>query len=123
MGGRFMAANPAPPLELSFETIRNPEEIIIRCVGKITSYSSAELQTAVRGLMPETKCIVLDLTGVSYMDSSGLGAIIAIYLSARRQRCGLKLINLNSRLQDLFRLTKMSSVFEGHGDYLGWTPD
>jgi anti-sigma B factor antagonist len=123
-----MAANPALPPELSFETIRNPEEIIaqeitVRCTGKITSYSSAELQTTVRSLMPETKCIVLDLTDVSYMDSSGLGVIIGIYLSARRQRCGLKLINLNSRLQDLFRLTKMSSVFEGHGDYLGWTPD
>ena len=118
-----MASNPVSPPELSFETIRNPEEIIVRCTGKITSYSSGELQTTVRSLMPETKCIVLDLTDVSYMDSSGLGAIIAIYLSARRQRCGLKLINLNSRLQDLFRLTKMSSVFEGHGDYLGWTPD
>jgi anti-sigma B factor antagonist len=118
-----MASNPVSPLELSFEAIRNPEEIIVRCTGKITSYSSAELQTTIRSLMPETKCIVLDLTDVSYMDSSGLGAIIAIYLSARRQRCGLKLINLNSRLQDLFRLTKMSSVFEGHGDYLGWTPD
>jgi anti-sigma B factor antagonist len=118
-----MAANPTPPPELSFGTVRNPEEIIVRCTGKITSYSSAEMQTTVRSLMLETKCIVLDLTDVSYMDSSGLGAIIAIYLSARRQRCGLKLINLNSRLQDLFRLTKMSSVFEGHGDYLGWTPD
>lgn len=118
-----MAANPVPPPELSFETIRNPEEIIVRCTGKIESGTSAELQTNVRSLMPETKCIVLDLTDVSYMDSSGLGAIIGIYLSARRQRCGLKLIHLNQRLQELFHITKMASVFEGHGDFLGWTPD
>jgi anti-sigma B factor antagonist len=118
-----MGANPVPPPELSFKTIRNPDEITVRCTGKITSYTSAELQTTVRDLMPETKCMVLDLTDVSCMDSSGLGAIIAIYLSARRQRCGLRLINLNSRLQELFRLTKIASVFEGHGDFLGWTPD
>jgi anti-anti-sigma factor len=57
------------------------------------------------------------------MDSSGLGAIVGVYLSARRQHCGLKLINLNQRLQELFRITKLASVFGGHEDYLGWTPD
>jgi anti-sigma B factor antagonist len=118
-----MAANPIPIPELNLETVKTPEETIVRCTGRITSATTALLQTTVRGLIPESKCIVLDLTDVSYMDSSGLGAIIGVYLSAKRQHCGLKLIKMNQRLQELFRITKLASVFEGHGDFLGYTPD
>jgi anti-sigma B factor antagonist len=118
-----MAANSIPIAELSLETVKAPDEIIVHCVGKITSGTSAQLQTTVRGLIPETKRLVLDLTDVKHMDSSGLGAIVGLYFSAKRQNCRLQLINLNKRLQDLFRLTKLASVFEGHDDFLGATPD
>jgi anti-sigma B factor antagonist len=118
-----MAANPIPISELTLETLRTPEETIVHCSGKITSSTTALLQSTVRALIPETESVVLDLTDVSYMDSSGLGAIVGLYLSAKRQHCALKLINLNQRLKELFRLTKLSSVFEGHEDYLGYTPD
>ena len=118
-----MAANPIPLSELSLETVRTPEETIVHCAGKISSRTSDALQTTVRNLIPGTKCVVLDLTDVSYMDSSGLGTIVGLYLSARRQNCGLKLIHLNQRLRELFRLTKLASVFEGHDDFLGYTPD
>jgi anti-sigma B factor antagonist len=118
-----MAANSSPIAELNLETTMAPEESLVRCSGKITSGTSVLLQTTVRSLIPQTKCVVLDLTDVSYMDSSGLGAIAGLYFSARRQNCKLKLINLNQRLQELFRITKLASVFEGHEDFLGRTPD
>jgi anti-sigma B factor antagonist len=118
-----MVANPIPISELNLETIRTPEEVIVHCTGRINSSTSALLQTTIRSLIPETKCVVLDLTDVSYMDSSGLGAIVGLYVSAKRQHSRLKLINLNQRLQDLFRLSKLASVFEGHEEFLGLTPD
>jgi anti-anti-sigma factor len=118
-----MAANSIPIPELILETTRTPEQTIVHCSGRITSDTSALLQTTVRSLLPESKRLVLDLTNVSYMDSSGLGAIVGVYLSAKRQHCELKLINLNQRLQELFRITKLASVFEGHEDFLGYTPD
>jgi anti-sigma B factor antagonist len=118
-----MAANSIPISDLQIETVKSPEETLIRCSGRINSSTSAKLQTAVRGVIPQSKRIVLDLTDVSYMDSSGLGAIVSIYLSARRQECELKLINMNQRLKELFRLTKLAKVFEGHEDMLGVTPD
>jgi anti-sigma B factor antagonist len=118
-----MAAQPIPLPGLSLETERTPEQTLVRCSGKITSTTSTALQTAVRGLIPEGKPIVLDLTNVSYMDSSGLGALVSVYVSAKRQRCPIKLVNIGPRLQQLFRLTKLASVFEGHDEYLGWTPD
>jgi anti-sigma B factor antagonist len=118
-----MSATPSPISELNLETTKNPEETIVRCTGKITSSSSPMLQTTVRSLIPETKCVVLDLTNVSYMDSSGLGAIAGLFFSAKRQNCRLKLVNLNQRLQELFRITKLASALEGHEDFLGYTPD
>ena len=87
--------------------------------GRITSNSTALLRTEVRGLIPGAKRIVLDLTDVTYMDSSGLGALVGLYVSARGQNCELKVIHLNQRLQELFRLTKLASVFEGRDD-LPW---
>jgi anti-sigma B factor antagonist len=120
-----MAATPIPiPVpELQLETTSSPEETLVRCIGRITSTTSAMLQTAVRNLLPESKRVVLDLTDVTYMDSSGLGAIVGIYLSARRQQRELKLINLNQRVKELFRITNMAKIFEGHEEMLGMTPD
>ncbi len=115
-----MTVTPAP--ELNLETVRAPEEITIRCTGRITSATSGQLQATVRSLMPETKSIVLDLTNVNHMDSSGLGTIVGLYVSAKRQHCALKLINLSQRLQELFRITKLASIFEGQ-DFHGYTPE
>jgi anti-sigma B factor antagonist len=117
-----MATGASSP-ELTLETVRSEHEITVRCSGRITSNTSAQLQTTVRNLLPETKTLILDLTDVAHMDSSGLGALVGLYVSARRQRCALKLINLNQRLQDLFRVTKLAAVFEGHEEFLGYTPD
>ncbi len=118
-----MAANPIPISELTFETIKDPDETLIRCTGRIVSATSNDLQNTVRALIPGTKRLVLDLTNVSYMDSSGLGALVGIYLTAKRQECELNLINLNQRLKELFRLTRLATIFEGHEDMLGMTPD
>jgi anti-sigma B factor antagonist len=118
-----MAANPIPLSELSLETVRTPEETLVHCTGRITSSTTSTLQSAVRALIPHTRRLVLDLTDVTYLDSSGLGALVSIYVSARRQECELKLIHLNERLKQLFRITQMAKIFEGHEDMLGMTPD
>jgi len=118
-----MAANPIPLPELNLETVKTLEETVVRCSGRITFRTSESLQSTVRSLIPGTKRIILDLTDVSYMDSSGLGAIVSIYRSARRQECEMKLVNLNQRLKELFRITNLAKIFEGHEDMLGMTPD
>lgn len=118
-----MAAIPLPISELSLATVKTPEETLVRCTGRITSTTVAMLQSTVRELIPGSDRVVLDLTDVTYLDSSGLGALVGLYLSAKRQHCELRLINLNQRLKELFRITRMASIFEGHDDMLGMTPD
>jgi anti-anti-sigma factor len=111
-----MSATPIPISDLTLEAVTTPEEILVRCSGRITSRTSNNFQTKVRSLILETKTVVLDLTDVNQIDSSGLGALVSVYMSARRRGCELKLINLSQRLQDLFRITKLFSVFEGRGE-------
>jgi anti-anti-sigma factor len=118
-----MASNPTSASELTLETIKNPNEIVVRCTGRINSGTTGKLQSTVRSLLPETNRLVLDLSDVNHMDSSGLGTIVGLYVSAKRQSCELKLINLNQRLKELFRITKLGKIFEGHEDMLGYTPD
>jgi anti-anti-sigma factor len=51
------------------------------------------------------------------MDSSGLGAIIAVYVSAKKASCELQLINLSKKIRDLLGMTKLLSVFESAGQF------
>jgi len=118
-----MAANPGAITDLKLETVQTTDGATVRCSGRINSATSAQLQKTVRALMPETKSITLDLSDVNHMDSSGLGTIVGLYISAKRQHCDLKLVNLNQRLKELFRITKLGKIFEGHEDMLGYTPD
>jgi anti-sigma B factor antagonist len=74
-------------------------------------------------LVLESKVLVIDLTDVSYMDSSGLGAIVGIYVSSRRANCKLMLVNLNQRIKELLRVTRLAALLEGHEEMLGLTPD
>jgi anti-anti-sigma factor len=119
-----MAANPAVPgPQLNLQTEKTPTETIIRCSGKIVSATTEHLQAAVRELIPDKKRIVLDLTNATYVDSSGLGALVGLYVSCRRGGAPLKLINLTPRLKDLFTMTNLAPIFEGHDDMIGYTPD
>ena len=106
-----MAQKPANP-ELKLETVKSPEETLIRCIGKMT-YTSAELlRSTVRPLFPETKRVVLDLKDMTYLDSFGLGVLVGAYLSARRQDCQLSLINANQQVEQVIRITNVSYLIE-----------
>jgi len=119
-----MAANPVVPAPgLQLETQKSAEETVVRCNGKLTSATGDLLANTVRDLIPGTKRIVLDLTNLSYCDSSGLGRLVGIYVSAKRAGCELRLINLGQRIKDLLRLTNLAKIFEGHEELLGYTPD
>jgi anti-sigma B factor antagonist len=102
-----MATNPVPVSELSLTTDSTPTEIMVYCAGKITSDTIQSLRTTVKPLFSESRAVVLDLTNVSLMDSSGLGAIIGLFVSAKAAKGQMKLIHLNERLKELFSITRL----------------
>lgn len=105
----------APSLKL--RTLVHESEISVQCSGRLNSSNATVLKSHLKDLLPKTKHLVLDLTDLTQMDSSGLGAIVAVYISARNTGTTLELINLNARIRELFGLTNLLSVFETCGRY------
>ncbi len=107
-----MAANPVVPTpELQFETKTTETETIFHLTGKIVSSTSAQFRDTAKNLIPEKRTIILDLSGVTYVDSSGLGILVGIWVSARRGGCELKLVNVSDRIKELLRLTNLDKLF------------
>ena len=108
-------STPSPQLSLRTQTEEN--FVIIHCSGRLISENVALLKSQVKALLPQQKRIVLDLTELTRMDSSGLGALVSLYISARNAHCSLQLINLSKQIRDLLGLSNLLSVFEDCGRY------
>ena len=76
---------------------------------------SIALRDAIRGLADGgKKKLLLNLGGVKYIDSSGIGELIANYTTVKRQGGQLKLLNLTDRVQNLLVITKLLTVFDSY---------
>ena len=102
---------------LSCEVHSTPEETTIVCTGKILSDTASYLQEIVQPLIPRTKRVLLDLTNVEHMDSSGMGMLVKLWISTKRADCELKVINLNERIKDLLRISNLSKILEGDQEF------
>jgi anti-sigma B factor antagonist len=81
---------------------------ILRLTGPLTLNGLFDFQSALRADPPPM--LILDLAGVPYMDSAGMGAIVNYFVSC--QRAGRKMIvtGVNGRVLELFRLTKVEGL-------------
>jgi anti-sigma B factor antagonist len=82
--------------------------------GKMTLGEGDELlKDKINSLLQQgKKKLVLNLEGVPYIDSAGLGEIVRTYTTVSRQGGSLKLLNLTKRIEDLLSITKLLTVFE-----------
>jgi anti-sigma B factor antagonist len=78
---------------------------------------SIALRDAIRNITAAgKKKLLLNLAGVSYIDSSGIGELIANYTTVSRQGGQLKLLKLTDRVQNLLVITKLLTVFDAYDD-------
>jgi anti-sigma B factor antagonist len=87
---------------------------ILDLTGRITiGEGSVALRTAIRRLLSEgKKNILLNLGGVSYIDSSGIGELVSSFTTVKKDGGSLKLLNLTQKVQDLLAITKLLTVFD-----------
>ena len=80
-----MAANPLSPFRgLQLSTVKKGETTTVYGSGRITLDNCDLLRSTIRGLIPEGKRIVFDMTDVNHIDSSGIGALVSVYLAASK---------------------------------------
>lgn len=90
------------------------EVTILDLKGKMTLGEGDELlKDKINSLMNQGRGkILLNLEGVPYIDSAGLGEIVRTYTTVSRQGGTMKLVNLTKRITDLLSITKLLTVFE-----------
>ena len=100
--------------ELNINERQAGDVTVLDMSGKITiGEGSVSLRSAIRRLLEEGKRrILLNLAGVSYIDSSGIGELVSSYTAINKEGGQLKLLNLTQKLQDLLTITKLLTVFD-----------
>jgi anti-anti-sigma factor len=102
-------------LKLSLETRYQGDIIIVHCQGRIVYRDeAAALSRLVGEVMPHARKLVLDLSGVSSMDSAGIGELALLYTWSQRENTDFKVAGPNTLVRSLLDLTNLDSVLEIH---------
>lgn len=100
-------------MTLKMETRTVDGVSVVSCTGRIVFGDEANaLRDTLKRLLTTTKQVVLNLAGISYIDSGGLGTMVGVYSSARASGADIKLTGLGQRLRDVLAITKLATVFE-----------
>jgi anti-anti-sigma factor len=100
-----------------YEVQKSEDEIgggvtTIICHGRLLGENTGQVKELVKPLIPLGGRIVLDLTDLSYLDSSGLGTLVGLKVSAVKEGyCKLELVNLSPRVKELLRLSNLTQLF------------
>jgi len=87
--------------------------VIIEAVGEIDLRCSAAFQQALlEPLEKKPERMIVDLAGVSYMDSSGVASLVKLLSRVRRGKIDLKLASLRPRVRSVFEITRLDTVFD-----------
>ncbi len=89
---------------------------VLDLMGRLTSTDgSGRLKDAVGSLIVAGRTqVVLNLSQLSYMDSSGLGEMVACYTTASKAGGAVKLAHTTAKIQDLLSITKLITVFDSY---------
>jgi anti-sigma B factor antagonist len=89
--------------------------LVMECSGRIVfGEESSLLREQVKKAVPENKRIILNLGEVNYIDSGGLGTLVALHTTASNAGGSIKLVSLTKRVGDLLQVTKLLTVFDVH---------
>ncbi len=100
-------------MQLKTSTRNFGQAIIVDCSGRIVfGEETTALHDIVKDAISGSKQIVLNLNGVNYIDSSGVGTLMGLYASAKAENATIKLAGLIGRVKDVLVITRLGSFFE-----------
>lgn len=98
---------------MSFQINDDHQEILVNLEGKIFVEDAAQLRERLLDLINQGhRRFMIDMRGVSYIDSSGLGVLVAIHKRALDNGGGVVIKGLQGAVKDLFFMTRLNKVFE-----------
>jgi anti-sigma B factor antagonist len=98
---------------LSLEAEPSSNAIVLHCKGRITFRSEAQtFSTIVAEVLPTARRMVVDLAGIDFVDSGGLGELMLTHMWAEAAGYALKFASPRKSVLDLFEITNVVSVFD-----------
>ena len=88
--------------------------IVIRVRGDVTAASEGPLMAAYGQAGDKTRVIVLDFSGLDYMNSGGIGLLVTLLVRANRQKQKLLACGLNDHYKQIFELTRLDEAIGIH---------
>ena len=89
------------------------EIVVLEIEGEIDLYNAPEIKDIINKLIEEQNYnVIINLEHVSYIDSSGIGALISSLSNLKKYQGALKIINVYASVKKVFELTKLTSFFE-----------
>jgi anti-sigma B factor antagonist len=107
----------APAKTLTYEITRDGATATVTCHGRLVAFHTDEFYRDVKDVVATNWTLVLDLADLAYVDSTGLGTLVRLYVHAKSAGCELKLLHLGKQLRNLLKLTNLLSTFaQAEGD-------
>ncbi len=95
------------------EKMLSPRRVLITCAGRLNAASAPPLKARMHELVSHGHVeLVCDLSAVSFLDSSGLAALVSGLKSTREAGGWIKLAGMNLQVRSIFTLTRLERVFE-----------
>jgi anti-sigma B factor antagonist len=93
--------------------VRQAEGVaLVDLSGRLTSFESKAFREMIRGLLNHgQKNIVLNLTGLEYLDSSGIGELVRNYMSVVKKGGAMKVVGLAPKVEEVLKITQLYQVF------------
>lgn len=86
---------------------------VVKLVGEVDVYTAPMLRDAIIPLtIKKNSKLIVDMTEVSYIDSTGLGVFIAAFKSSHQHMGSLKLIGVTEKVERLFQITGLSEIID-----------
>ena len=115
-----MSPAPGTAFQYQIEVIKDANDFnvtVIKCQGRLVSENKEELRKVVQPLIQRGGRIALDFADVQYLDSSGLGAVVGLKVSAiNRGLCVLELRNLTPRIKQLLSMSNLLQLLTGSSE-------
>jgi anti-sigma B factor antagonist len=94
-------------------SVRHTEDVsLVDVTGRLTSFESRAFQQMIHGLLKAGQAnIVLNLTGLDYLDSSGIGELVRNYMSVVKKGGAMKVVGLAPKVEEILRVTQLYQVF------------
>ena len=102
-------------MPLKMETHISGDVVILHCTGRIVfGDEAAPFRERIKNILLGTNQIVVNLGGIEYIDSGGLGTLVGVLASTRNRHGEIKLVRSTQRVAELLRRTRLHTVFKSY---------